>query len=109
MSNNDIQKLLQEAQNLQSKVQKAQDDMASKTFPGQAGTGDHKVAVIMGGDGKVQAARVSEGLMNLESKEMLEDLIVAALNNAKGSLEVAMQDIMKDMGLPMDMLKGDKG
>lgn len=77
----DIKKLMQQAQNMQKKMQEVQEEIAKKEFEGKSGGG--LVSIIMTGNGEMQKVNIDRSLMKEDEKEMLEDLIVAAYNEAK--------------------------
>jgi DNA-binding YbaB/EbfC family protein len=77
----DIKKLMQQAQNMQKKMQEMQEEIAKKEFEGKSGGG--LVSIIMTGNGEMQKVNIDRSLMKEDEKEMLEDLIVAAYNEAK--------------------------
>ena len=77
----DIKKLMQQAQNMQKKMQEMQEEIAKKEFEGKSGGG--LVSIVMTGNGEMRKVNVDRSLMKEDEKEMLEDLIVAAYNEAK--------------------------
>lgn len=77
----DIKKLMQQAQNMQKKMQEMQEEISKKEFEGRSGGG--LVSIIMTGNGEMRKVNVDRSLMKEDEKEMLEDLIVAAYNEAK--------------------------
>lgn len=97
-----IQKMMQQAQQVQFKMQELQELLKDIEVNGEAGGG--LVKVLMTCDGRVKAIDVSEGA--IEDKETMEDLIVAAVNNATEAKEERVQEetakIMEGMGLPAD-------
>lgn len=101
----DMQKMLQQAQQMQKKLQEAQDDFAEKTFTGQAGGG--VVSVTINGNGKVESLDLEEEVVDPDDVDMLEDLILSALQSAHDEMDEAKEEQMGDMGLPGGM--GDMG
>jgi DNA-binding YbaB/EbfC family protein len=96
-----LPQLMRQAQEMQAKVQKAQDELASLEVEGVAGGGMVKVVVTC----KHQARRVTiEPALLSDDKEMLEDLIAAAYNDAAGKIERTVQEKMSaitgGLGLP---------
>ena len=77
----DISKLMKQAQTMQKKMQEMQEEIAQKEFEGKSGGG--LVSVVMSGNGEMRKVNVDSSLMNADEKEMMEDLIVAAYNEAK--------------------------
>jgi nucleoid-associated protein EbfC len=89
--------LMQQAQNLQSKVAELQADLASKTVTGSAG-GD-MVVVEVNGAQEVLSIRIEEELVSKDDKELLEELIAAAMNDAlRKSKEMAAEEMSKLTG-----------
>lgn len=72
--------LLRQAQELQNKLAKAQEDLASLTVEGSAGGG--AVKVVITGQQRVQSVKVSPEAVNPQEVELLEDMIMAAVNDA---------------------------
>ena len=96
----DIKKLMKQAQTMQKKMQQMQEEIARKEFEGKSGGG--MVFAVMSGDGEMKKITIDPSLINLDDKEMLEDLIVAAHNDAKAKAD---EDSKKSMsgalgGLP---------
>jgi len=81
----DIKNLMKQAQEMQKKMQKAQDDLAAKEFEGSAGGG--MVKALITGAGVTKKITLDDLLINKDEKEILEDLIVAALNDAKNKMD----------------------
>ena len=106
--NFDMSKLMQQAQKMQEQMKKSQDEKSSLQVEGEAGAGLVKIA--MTGKCDVKSVHIDESLLS-EDKEMLEDLIAAAVNSAVKKVEESssssanMQQIAKDAGinLPDDM------
>jgi DNA-binding YbaB/EbfC family protein len=87
-----IQKMMKQAQEMQSKMQQMQEDLEAKSYEGAAGGGMAKVTI--NGKGLMQKLSLDDSLIDVEEKEMLEDLIVAAYNDAKAKAEDATADEM---------------
>jgi DNA-binding YbaB/EbfC family protein len=77
----DIKALMRQAQEVQKKMQKIQEDLASTEFEGSAGGGMVKVKIT--GAGVAKKIIIDPSLMAEDEREVLEDLIVAAFNDAK--------------------------
>ena len=86
--------LMQQAQKMQANMEKAQEELANVEITGQAGGG--MVKVIMTGKHDVKRILIEDDLFE-DSKEMLEDLIVAAVNDAVRQVEKISQDRMIGM------------
>ena len=95
-----FQKMMQQAQNMQFKLQEMQEKLGEIQVEGESGGGLVKVVMTCKGD--TISLSIDPSLM--DDKETMEDLVVAAFNNAHGAKEerikVETQDMMKDMGLP---------
>jgi nucleoid-associated protein EbfC len=96
----DMNNLLQQAQAMQEKMKKMQDEIANTEVVGEAGAG--MVKVTMNGRHDVRRVELDPSLMQ-EDKEMLEDLLAAAVNDAVRRVERQQQDKMAGMtaGLPL--------
>lgn len=96
--------LMKQAQKMQENMQKAQEELASMEVTGQAG-GD-LVSVVMTGRHDLRRVSIDQSLMT-EDKEMLEDLLAAAVNDAVRQIEKVSQERMsgmtEGMGLPPGM------
>ena len=71
--------LLKQAQEMQSRMAKIQEELAQKTVDGSAGGG--MVRVTVNGQLALTAIKIDPTVINSEEKEMLEDLIMAAIND----------------------------
>ena len=93
--------LMQQVQEMQARMQRLQEELAEATVEGEAGGG--MVRVIMTGKGEVRDVSIDESLLKPEEKEIVEDLVVAALNQAKERMETMMAEKMKEAtgGLPL--------
>lgn len=96
----DMNNLLKQAQAMQEKVKKMQEEAANAEVTGEAGAG--MVKVVMNGRHDVRSVDIDPSLMQ-EDKEMLEDLLAAAVNDAVRRVEAAQQEKMADVtgGMPM--------
>lgn len=96
--------LMKQAQKMQENMQKAQEELANMEVTGQAGGG--MVSVVMTGRHDVRRVSIDQSLMS-EDKEMLEDLLAAAVNDAVRNIERVTQEKMgamtAGMGLPPGM------
>jgi len=77
----DIKLLMRQAQEVQKKMQKIQEDLADKEFEGASGGG--MIKAIINGAGTLKKVMIDDSLINKEEKDILEDLLVAAFNDAK--------------------------
>lgn len=92
--------LMKQAQQMQENMKRAQAELANVEVEGQAGSG--LVKVTMTCQHQVKRVNINESLMG-DDKEMLEDLIVTALNDAARKAEATAQERMGSMmsGLPL--------
>jgi DNA-binding YbaB/EbfC family protein len=97
----DIGKLMKQAQEMQSKMQDAQASLEELMVTGSSGGG--LVSVTLNGKGVMQGLDVDSSLFAEDEKEILEDLIVAAHNEARARMEDAAAEKMKEAtaGLPI--------
>ncbi len=87
----DIGNLLKQAQQVQENMQKAQAEVAKITATGESGGG--MVKVTLNGKHEAQRVQIEPALMN-EEREVLEDLIAAAINDATHRVAAAVQQTM---------------
>jgi nucleoid-associated protein EbfC len=87
-----IGNMMKQAQMLQANMQKAQAEIATIQCTGEAGGGMTKIT--MTGKHEVTRVEIDPSLLN-DDKEMLEDLIAAAINDAVHKVEKATQDKMQ--------------
>jgi len=96
--------LMKQAQEVQEKLKKAQDEIAQMEVEGEAGAG--MVKVVMTGKHDLKRVSIDPSLMD-DDKEMLEDLIAAAVNDASRKVESINQEKMSafggGLGLPPGM------
>ena len=91
----DIMKMMKQAKDLQGKMATMQDEIALIEVEGAAGAG--LVGVTLNGKGEMRGLSIDPSLFNEDSVEILEDLIMAAHNDAKGKAEAAMQEKMQEL------------
>ena len=91
--------LMQQAQKMQQEMQKAQEELAKLTVTGEAAGG--LVKVTMTGKHAVHRIEIDPSL--LSDREMLEDIVTAAVNDAVNRVASTMQDRMSEMtsGMPL--------
>ena len=99
-----IGQLMKQAQQMQADMQKAQEEMASMTVSGESGAG--MVRITMTCQHQVQRIEIDDSLVG-DDKEMLEDLIAAAFNDAIRKVEETVKEKFSGMtsglGLPPGM------
>jgi len=97
-----IGNMMKQAQQLQANMQRAQAEIATLEVTGEAGGGMAKV--LMTGKHEVKRVMLDQSLISGDDKEMLEDLIAAAINDAVQKVERAsqakMSALMGGMNLP---------
>ncbi len=99
-----IGQLMKQAQQMQADMQKAQEELASLTVTGESGAG--MVRITLTCKYQVKALVIDDALIG-EDKEMLEDVVIAAFNDAVRKVESTMQEkyagMTSGMGLPPGM------
>ena len=97
----DLDKIMQMAQNAQAELQKAQDNLDNVEVEGASGGG--LVKIQPSAKGRIIAVSIDDSLMQPSEKSMLEDLIAAALNDARAKADQAAAAEMEKMssGLPL--------
>ena len=92
--------LMKQAQELQASMQKAQQELAQAEVTGQAG--GNMVSVVMSGRHEVKRVSIDPKLLG-DDREMLEDLIAAAVNDAVNKLEALMRERFAGLtsGMPL--------
>ena len=97
--------IMKQAQKMQENLQKAQAEIATLEISGESGGG--LVSVVMTGRYEVRRIHIDNSLVS-DDKDMLEDLVAAAINDAVHKVERTVQDKMSGltagMGLPPGML-----
>jgi len=97
-----MNKLLKQAQKMQSQVIKAQEELHRKEYEGISGGG--MVKVIVNGRNQLTSIKINPEVVDPEDVEMLEDLIIAAHNSAveqiKGESDSVFGSIQSGLGLP---------
>jgi nucleoid-associated protein EbfC len=96
-----IEDLMKAAQNVQDQLSKAQDTLDQVEVEGAAGGGLVKVKATA--KGRVTGIDIDDSLLVPSEKQMLEDLIAAAFNDARAKADVVSQQEMGKMtaGLPL--------
>lgn len=98
--------LMKQAQEMQARMQKMQEEVAALVLEGESGAG--LVKVSMNGRHEVRRVDIDASLLG-EDKEVLEDLLAAACNDAVRKVAAAQQEKMAGMatglGLPLDKLQ----
>ncbi len=99
-----LNSLLKEAQAMQEKLQSAQNELAEMEVTGQSGGG--LVTVVMNGRYNVKQVTIKESLYEEDDKDMVEDLVAAAFNDAVRKIETTTREkvgeIASGVQLPED-------
>ncbi|MCP5468152.1 MAG: YbaB/EbfC family nucleoid-associated protein [Deltaproteobacteria bacterium] len=91
----DMNKLMKQAQKMQREMAKRQEEMAQKTF--EASSGGGMVTVVVNGKNEVMSLKIEPEVINPEDADMLQDLIVAAVNEAQRRAQEEMQKELSGM------------
>jgi DNA-binding YbaB/EbfC family protein len=97
--------LMKQAQKMQEDMQKAQEEVANMEVEGQAGGG--MVKVVMNGRHELRKVTLDDSLMQ-DDKEMIEDLLAAAVNDAVRRVEQQTQDKMAGVTSGLNLPGGMK-
>ena len=100
-----IGQLMKQAQQMQENMQKAQEEMASLTVVGESGAG--LVKITMTCKHEVRGLDIDDSLVG-DDKDMLEDLIIAAFNDAVRRVESTVQEKFSGMTAGMNLPAGLK-
>ena len=100
-----ITELMQQAQNMQAELQKAQEETAKAEVRGEAGAG--LVTVLMTGRHDVKCVCIDDAVLS-ENKEVLEDLLAAAVNDAVRKVEARNRDAMSGLASGFNLPPGFK-
>ena len=98
--------IMQMAQNAQAELQKAQDSLEKIEVEGQSGGGMVKIRATA--KGRILAVDIDESLLSPSEKTMLEDLIAAALNDARTKADAAAGEEMQKMSSSLPLPPGFK-
>ncbi len=97
----DIGKIMKQAGEMQAKMAEMQEKVAAMEVTGEAGAG--MVKVTLNGKGYASAVAIDPELFNGDDREVVEDLIAAAVNDARAKLDTQSAEQMKALteGLPI--------
>ncbi len=97
----DLMKMMKQAQEIQGRMQQMQEELAALEVSGQSGAG--LVKVTLNGKGEMRSVKIDSSLMKPDDVEIVEDLVLAAFQDAKGKVEGEMQKRMQEVagGLPL--------
>ncbi|MEM7775622.1 MAG: YbaB/EbfC family nucleoid-associated protein [Pseudomonadota bacterium] len=97
----DIMGMMKQVQEMQARMQAVQAELADMDVAGESGGG--LVRVTMSGKADIKAIKIDPSLAKPDETEILEDLLMAAVADAKAKAEAATQEKMQDVtgGLPI--------
>lgn len=98
--------MMKQAQQMQANMQKAQEEIAKTEVTGESGAG--LVKITINGAHNCHKVEIDPELLNEDDKEMLEDLIAAAINDATRRLEQVQQEKMSKVTGGMQLPPGFK-
>ncbi len=90
-----IGQIMKQAQQMQTKMAELPEQLAGLEVSGSAGGG--MVQVTMSGKGELRGVKIDPSLANPDDVEVLEDLIMAAANDAKSKVEARVQEEMQKL------------
>ena len=102
----DLNELMKMAQEAQAKLMRAHDDLDKVEVQGASGGG--LVKVRASAKGRIVAVEIDESLLQPSEKQMVEDLVAAALNDARAKADVAAQGAMQQVTGGMQLPPGFK-
>jgi hypothetical protein len=97
----DLMGMMKKVQEMQSNMAALQNELETIEVEGQAGAG--MVKVVMTAKGQLKQVSIDESLLKADEKEIVEDLVVAAVNDARARAEKTAADKMQALtaGLPI--------
>jgi DNA-binding YbaB/EbfC family protein len=95
MAFGDMMGMMKQAKQLQERMEALQQEIAATEIEGSAGGG--LVTVVMTGKSEMKKIHIDPSLLKPEESEILEDLIVAAANDARARAEAALAEKMREM------------
>jgi len=99
-------KMMQQAAEMQKKLKEAQENLANVEVEGTSGGG--LVKVTINGRNEIKKVDIDQSLIKPEDKEILEDLIVAAINEGRKKVEETAAEQMKNVTGGMNLPPGFK-
>ena len=101
----DMAGMMKKAQEMQGKMAQLQDEMANITVTGESGAGLVKAVATAKGD--LQSLDIDPSIFNGDDKEVVEDLILAAIKDAQAKAsersKAELRKLTEGLGLPADM------
>lgn len=99
----DINQLMKQAQAMQKQIEDASEKINAMEFEGEASNG--LVKVVVNGENRVLSVDINKDILNADDKEMIEDLIMIAINNAIDKADETKKNSFSSMaqslGLPI--------
>ncbi|MGW8207157.1 MAG: YbaB/EbfC family nucleoid-associated protein [Hyphomicrobiaceae bacterium] len=97
----DLMGMMKQVRDMQARMQQMQEELEGIEVDGQSGGG--LVAVTLNGKGDMKRVRIDPSLMKPDEAEIVEDLIIAAVQDAKSKVEATVQEKMQSVtgGLPI--------
>lgn len=102
----DFDEIMKMAANAQAELQKAQDTLETIEVEGQSGGG--LVTIKATAKGRILAVSIDESLLSPSEKDMVEDLVVAAINDARAKADSASASEMQKMSSTLPLPPGFK-
>ncbi len=102
----DIKMLMRQAQDMQKKMQKIQEDLANQEFEGSSAGG--MIKILITGAGLTKRIFIDPSLINKDEKDILEDLLIAAFNDAKKKADDGSSDTMRSATSGLQLPPGFK-
>ena len=102
----DIGELMKQAAAMQARMKDAEEKLAALEVEGASGRG--LVKVVLNGKGYVAAVAIDRGLLNPDDGEALEDLVAAAINDARAKLDARAAEEMRAMTAGLSLPPGMK-
>ena len=85
-----MQQLMRQAQKIQQQMQQAREELNAEEFTGSSGGG--MVEVVMLGDKTLKSVKIKKEVVDPDDIEMLEDLVVSAINDVMAKIDVAEKE-----------------
>ncbi|GAA4663348.1 YbaB/EbfC family nucleoid-associated protein [Bartonella pachyuromydis] len=98
--------IMKQAKEMQEKMQKMREELAKLQVIGTAGGG--LVSITLNGHNVITAIQIDPSLLTPEEVEVLEDLIMAAYNEAKAKIEIAIEERTRHITAGMPLPSGFK-
>lgn len=89
----DIQRLLKEAQKMQGNLQKVEKELEESQYEGKSGP----VSIVINGNHQVVSVNIDEEILSADNKEMLQDMIMLAFNDASSKAQTEREEKMSSL------------